>query len=169
MRTNYVRGFYLPKHQPAPSTYVPHCESHLPPHCKEILQYCGCGRSLSEQSTCTFCQEAEVVLNCAKAMELDKEIPAILKPPQCATCQSRFPDSLTLQSHVKSHHALHNRVTRVERASMIHPPSMKVNELKEELKARGASLSGDKTTLIRRLEGLPSSEALRVFPKAFFN
>ena len=160
MRTNYVRAFYLPEHQPAPSAYVSHYESRLPPHCKESLKYCECGRSLNEQSTCTFCQEAEVVLNCAKAMELDKEILAILKPLQCATCQSRFPDSLTLQSHVKSHHGLHNRVTRVGRTSMIHPPSMTVNELKEELKARGASLSRDKTTLIRRLEGLLSSEAL---------
>ena len=35
---------------------------------------------------------------------------------------------------------------------------MKVGELKKELKERGASVSGDKTTLIRRLEGILASE-----------
>ena len=109
MGTNYVEALYLLEHQPAPSAYVSPYKSRLPPHCKEIPQYCECGRSLNEQSICTFCQEAEVVLNCPKAMELDEKILAILKPLQCGICQSQ----------VKSHHALHNWVTGAERA--LHP------------------------------------------------
>lgn len=125
----------------------------------------ACGRSFNEHTICTFYPEAEVVLKCAKAMELDEEVQAFLKPPQCGTCQSRVPDSVTLQSHVKSHHAWQNQVTGAERASMIHPTSMKVNELKKELKARGASLSGNKYLLIKRLEGLLSSEPLQIFSR----
>ncbi|XP_022788449.1 uncharacterized protein LOC111328306 [Stylophora pistillata] len=40
MRTNYVRAFYLPEHQPVPSTYISHFESRLPPHCKDTLNFC---------------------------------------------------------------------------------------------------------------------------------
>ena len=160
MRTNYVRAFYLPKHQPAPSAYVSHYESRLPPHCKDSLKYCECGRSFNDLSICTFCQEAEVVLKCAKSMALDQDVLAILKPQQCGTCQLRFPDSVTLEAHVKSHHSDSTcdqaRANRAHRR--IHPQSMKVGELKKELKERGASVSGDKTTLIRRLEGILASE-----------
>ena len=80
MRTNYVQAFYLPEHQPAPSAYVSHYKFRLPPHCKESLKYCECGRSFNEHSICIFCQEAEVVLKCAKAIELEEKVLAILKP-----------------------------------------------------------------------------------------
>lgn len=65
MCTNYVQAFYLPEHQPAPSSYLSHYESRLPPHCKDVLKYCECGRSFSDLSICTFCQESEVLMSCA--------------------------------------------------------------------------------------------------------
>ena len=68
MRTNYVRAFYLPEHQPAPFAYVSYYDSRLPPHCKNSLQFCDCGRSLNDLAICKFCQEAEVVMKCAKVM-----------------------------------------------------------------------------------------------------
>ena len=55
---------------------------------------------------------------------------------------------------MKSHLATQNQVTGAESASMIHPPSIKVNELKKELKARGASLFGDKNILIHSVRSL---------------
>lgn len=55
MRTNYIRAFNLPEHQPAPSAYLSHYESRLPPHCKDTLQYYACGRSFNDLSICTFC------------------------------------------------------------------------------------------------------------------
>ncbi|XP_078372353.1 uncharacterized protein LOC144656016 [Oculina patagonica] len=159
MRTNYVRAFYLAEHQPAPSAYVSHFESRLPPHCKNSLQFCECGRSLNDISICAFCQESEELLKCAQEMIVKEDLLEILKPFKCGKCELRFPDEPTLQSHAKSVHSASNEVSKGRKASKIHPQSMKVGELKKELKARGASLSGDKAHLIRRLEGILASES----------
>lgn len=159
MRANYVRAFYFPEHQPAPSAYVSHYESRLPPHCKESLKYCGCGRILNGLSICTFCQEAEDVMKCAKEMVIEENVLAVLKPLQCETCQLRCPDTSTLESHIKSVHSTSNQGNKPKRASKIHPQSMKVDDLKKELRARGAPVTGSKAHLIRRLEGILASES----------
>lgn len=81
----------------------------------------------------------------------------VLKPLQCEMCQLRFPDTATLESHVNFHHSSSNQVSKVKNTNKIHQQSMKVDEFKKELWARGASVSGDKAHLIRRMEGILAS------------
>ena len=68
----------------------------------------------------------------------------------------RFPDVVLLESHQKVAHSSREQLARP--SSKINPQMMNVKELKEELRVRGASLTGDKAHLIRRLEGLLASE-----------
>lgn len=156
MRTNYVRAFYLPEHQPVPSTYISHFESRLPPHCKDTLNFCECGRSRDEASLCSFCEESKDIVRCAQEMKLDENLIAIFKPIRCETCEMRFPDVVLLESHQKVAHSSREQLARP--SSKINPQMMNVKELKEELRVRGASLTGDKAHLIRRLEGLLAAE-----------
>ena len=88
-------------------------------------------------------------------MKIDENVLAILKPFKCETCEMRFPDDLTLQAHKKCAHSSRG-VTRPP--VNIDPKTMNMKALKEELRARGASLSGDKSLLVRRLEGILASE-----------
>ena len=44
MRNNYVHSFYLPEHQPIPSSYTSHYQSRCPPHCYQS-NICNCGRN----------------------------------------------------------------------------------------------------------------------------
>ena len=131
-----------------------HFESRFPPHRKNSLQFCECGRSLNDISICAFCQESEDVVKCAQEMTLEECVLEILKLLQCGACELRFPDKHTLQTRANSVHATSSEVRKRRKASNIHPQSMKVDELKKELQARGASVSGDKAHLVRRLEGI---------------
>ena len=42
-RSNYIRSFYLPEHQPSPTSYSSHFKSSKPPHC-DLSEFCDCGR-----------------------------------------------------------------------------------------------------------------------------
>lgn len=66
--------------------------------------------------------------------------------------QARFPDTPSLESYVKSVYSTGEVVSRTRRVSALHPQSVKVDELKRELRVRGASL-------IKRLERNLASEA----------
>lgn len=44
MRSNYVRAFVLPEHQPMPNSYISHYKSHLPSHINSEM-FCNCGRA----------------------------------------------------------------------------------------------------------------------------
>ena len=44
-------------------------------------------------------------MKCAKEVALDEQVLVILKPLKCGPCQSRFPDTTSLKSHVNSVHA----------------------------------------------------------------
>ncbi|PFX26930.1 hypothetical protein AWC38_SpisGene8401 [Stylophora pistillata] len=65
-------------------------------------------------------------------------------------------DVVLLESHQKVAHSSREQLARP--SSKINPQMMNVKELKEELRVRGASLTGDKAHLIRRLEGLLAAE-----------
>ena len=56
-------------------------------------------------------------------------------------------------THSESVHSA-TRTSKAGAENKLHPQSMKVSELKKELKARGKSVLGDKQVLIRRLESL---------------
>ena len=92
-------------------------------------------------------------MKCTQEMTLKECVLEILKPLQCGACELRFPDKHTLHTHANSAHETSSEVRKRRKASNIHPQSIKVDELKKELQARGASVSGDKAHLVRRLEG----------------
>lgn len=95
---------------------------------------------MTDLAICTFCQEAEVVMKCAKVMALDEHAPATLKPLKCGTCQSRFPDTTSLESHVNSVHFTGIEEQRTTKSTEIHPKSMKVADLKKEHRYLGIKL-----------------------------
>ena len=80
MRSNYVRSFYLPEHQPAPTTYTSHFKSCTPSHC-ELSWYCDCGRQKEVESIhCSVCNDSLLVVDCAWQQKLLPAVIAILKP-----------------------------------------------------------------------------------------
>jgi len=79
MRVNYVRAFYLPEHQPMPSSYISHFQSRLPPFFDKP-NCCKCGSERNEAGTCTVCEECAEILVCAKDQKLTDGLLRILKP-----------------------------------------------------------------------------------------
>ena len=72
LRSNYVRSFYLPEHQPAPPSYISHFKSRTPPHCSRV-DYCACGRTKLDivDEQCGVCKAAKtIVIKCAKEKKL---------------------------------------------------------------------------------------------------
>ena len=153
MRANYVRAFYLPENQPVPSVYTSHYQSHLPPHTKDTEEFCQCGRQLNDDFVFAFCQECEDVLVSVMNMKLSDALIKVLKPISCTLCKERFSDREALMTHSESVHSA-TRTSQAGAENKLHLQSMKVSELKKELKARGKSVFGDKQVLIRRLESL---------------
>ena len=85
---------------------------------------------------------------------MSQEIINILKPIACSSCGKRFADNPGLDAHTK---AMHSSVLSVGTRTEA-PRMMKVCELKESLRARGLSTSGNKDVLVRRLEGVLGDE-----------
>ncbi len=105
MRANYVRAFYLPKHNPPPSVYVSHYEARHPSHLKRSTS-CACGRDKDiNQMECLFCQGCDNIIESARNCELNEAVLNILKPLSCFLCENRF-DSY--DAHVKSVQRLQN-------------------------------------------------------------
>ena len=66
MRANYVTAFYLPEHQPMPSTYTSHRKSRLPSHINSET-FCNTGRAKEMSDTiCMVCVDARVTAQCAE-------------------------------------------------------------------------------------------------------
>ena len=153
MRANYVRAFYLPEHQPMPSSYISHFQSRLPPFFDKP-NYCECGRERNEAGTCSVCEECAEILVCAKDQKLTDGLLRILKPVLCSVCQERFPDAETLKSHCQFSHAGNQdgEERRPRASNAINPKELSVKQLKEELGLRGLNKTGSKDVLIRRLE-----------------
>lgn len=147
MRSNYVRSFYLPEHQPMPSFYTSHYQSRSPPHCNQS-NVCKCGRDKDEaELTCEICLFSIEVVTCASNRGLTDSILLALKPVVCKNCNARFADNMILSSHLKA-----CCITEV-RNSAIRPATMSVTQLKEALRSRGLTTKGNKEVLVRRLEG----------------
>ena len=69
-RATYVRAFYLPEHQPMPSSYTSHYKSRLPSHIN-TENFCNCGRSKEiSDDTCMACVDARVIVQCAETEQL---------------------------------------------------------------------------------------------------
>jgi hypothetical protein len=80
MRSNYVRAFYLPEHQPSPASYTSHFKSRIPPHCENPTS-CECGREKQTvQLSCLVCGSSSTATECAQAQSLTPEAIVILKP-----------------------------------------------------------------------------------------
>lgn len=149
MRSNYVRSFYLPEHQPAPPTYTSHFKSRTPPHC-ELACYCDCGRWKDvENLYCAVCNDSLLILDCAQQHKLLPAVIAVLKPILCSQCDKRFADPDSLESHS----VVHKTTGQRPKSQKLIPKTMSVEELKKTLKDRGLSTSGRKDILVRRLEG----------------
>lgn len=104
MRANYVRSFYLPEHQPMPSSYISYFQSRLQPFFNKP-NYCECGRERKEGGTRTFCDDCVEILVYIKDQKLNDSLLVILKRFLCNVCQKRFPDEQTLKSHCQFSHA----------------------------------------------------------------
>ncbi len=75
MRASYIRSFYLPEHQPSPSSYSSHFKSRKPPH-YESLHFCDCGRKKHAIgfTQCSTCQACVCVVECAQQQKLSEEV-----------------------------------------------------------------------------------------------
>ena len=152
MRSNYVRSFYLPEHQPMPSSYTSHYQSRSPAHCNQS-NFCKCGREKDrDELSCEVCFSSIEVMTCAKQRGLTDSVLFALKPAVCKECNGRFADNLLLSSHSKF------CKVSVVRSSIIHPHAMTVPALKEALRSRGLSCAGNKEILVKRLEGSLAGE-----------
>jgi len=90
MRSNYVRSFYLPEHQPMPSFYTSHYQSRSPPHCNQS-KFCKCGRDKDKDDlTCEVCLCSIEVITCASTRRLSDSVLSALKPVVCKQCNTRF-------------------------------------------------------------------------------
>ena len=148
MRANYVRAFYLPKHNPVPSTYTSHYESRHPAHLGQPSS-CECGRLKNlDFIDCHFCQGCVDVMECAELGWLSDKVKNVLKPIKCPTCNECFPDNISCNSHLK---AVHQSTT--ESTVHLDPRQMSVIQLREELRKRGMSATGSKLHLVKRLSG----------------
>ena len=102
MTANYARAFYLPKQHPAPSSYISHYESRLPPHIK-YASSCECGwEKNSENLECLFCEGCKDVLQCLELQQLSEDVLEVLKPVCCPSCNERFADDTYCGLHMKS-------------------------------------------------------------------
>ena len=157
MRANYVRSFYLPEHQPSPSSYASHFQSRKPPHCDEPF-YCDCGRKKAtvQHTHCSVCLDARHLVECTQHQKLSSEVVTILKPISCSTCNQRFPDTAGLEVHTN---AAHTNTFQSVVTSVGNLKSLTVEQLKNHLRAKGLSTSGKKDVLIRRLEGALSADS----------
>lgn len=153
MRANYVRAFYLPEHNPMPSMYVSHYESRMPSQVCNPL-HCECGRKkpdLGEQ-LCRFCEDCSMVLECSSKQQLTPDVHSILKPITCGVCSKRFPD---IPSRDRHHNMVHCQDLQIFN---INAKQLSVAQLKEELRRRQLSTTGNKNILVSRLEGRLASE-----------
>ena len=159
LRSNYVRSFYLPEHQPAPVQSTSHYESRFPPHVAATARFCNCGRGKQiGDETCTVCVDSQDVVNCAMQGSLTDKVTKILKPVECIRCSTRFADHSSLETHVNTIHNASNGTVSYKLSKKLNPKCMKVNELKEALKKRNLSTEGAKDILVRRLEGALAAE-----------
>lgn len=149
-----MRAFYLPEHNPMPSTYMSHYDSRMPSQVK-CVECCDCGRMKSDphEELCNFCMQCTDVLRCASEQKLIHEVESVLVPVVCSTCGNRFPDKLYHINHVKSVHSTSDKLL-----SGVNVKSLTLPQLREELKKRGLSTTGTKQILARRLEGRMASE-----------
>ena len=91
MRSNYVRSFYLPEHQPMPSSYTLHYQSRSHP-------------IVTNQSFVNVVEiktEMSSVVTSANKRELTHSLLFALKPVVCKQCNTRFADNVLLSSHLK--------------------------------------------------------------------
>ncbi|CAB3989987.1 Hypothetical predicted protein [Paramuricea clavata] len=155
MRSNYIRTFYLPEHQPSPPCYSSHFKSRKPPHCDSAM-YCDCGREKVdiEHTQCKVCCEAILVSRCAQEQQLSTDIVALLKPCVSDVFNRRFADKLGLKGH---HDSVHKRQS-ITANSLSSLKSLSVDELKKCLRERGLSTSGKKDILLVHLEGVMAGE-----------
>ena len=101
MRSNYVRSFYLPEHQPMPSSYTSHYQSRSPPDCNQS-KFCKCGRDRDrDELSCHVCLSSIEVVTSANKRELTHSLLFALKPVVCKQCNTRFADNVLLSSHLK--------------------------------------------------------------------
>ena len=109
MRANYVRAFYLPRHYPAPSSYMKlgwlwDYETRLPPHIKDASS-CECGREKnSEDLESLFCEGSKDVLHCLELQQLSDKVLEVSKPVCCPSCNEGFADDTYCGLHIKSVH-----------------------------------------------------------------
>ena len=101
MRSNYVRSFYLPEHQPMPSSYTLQYQSRSRPHCNQSKS-CKCGRDKDrDELSCDVCLSSIEVVTSANKRELTHSLLFALKPVVCKQCNTRFADNVLLSSHLK--------------------------------------------------------------------
>ncbi|CAH3162294.1 unnamed protein product, partial [Pocillopora meandrina] len=160
MRANYVRAFYLPEHQPMPSSYTSRFKFRLPSQLNSS-NFCNCGREKEiNDYICEVCVDARVTVQCAEGQQLIPEVLSPLKPVLCSVCNERFPDTVTYEAHKSVHLCSKQPVGPATNSRNLNPRNMKVSDLKMELQSRQLSTSGNKDVLIRRLEGTLASETI---------
>ena len=127
MRSNYVRSFYLPEHQPAPPTHSSHIKSRIPSYCS-FPNLCDCGRKKQvSYLCCEICNESRLAVECAQQQKLLPAVVVILKPVRCTKCGKRFAGKDSLKTQMEIHKQPQKSMGK---ASSLIPKCMSVDQLK---------------------------------------
>ena len=145
MRSSYVRNFYIPYHYELQPSYNSHYQTRVAPKDDDSCNYCICSRKLvcETDRVCPSCHDSGIVLDCAKNGKHSDSVVKSLKPIRCNICNERFADELMLGRHLIECHSDSSLLTN----KAILPSKMTTTELKNELKKRNKSTTGNKELL----------------------
>lgn len=87
-------------------------------------------------------------MQCAQLGRLSCPVLITLKPIYCQTCKEWFPDTISRGAHDKSVHG-----SDVSTSFHLDPRQMSASQLRDELRKRGLSATGNKAHLVKRLSG----------------
>ena len=145
MRNSYVHTFYLPYHFLISTSYHLHYTFRLPVNSND--EVCKCSRVMTTENLqyiCTFCGEAEIVMQSAENGHFTIEIEEALYPVKCKKCVKRFADDIMCGDHVKSFHRNNFTQNIVSTLSVV--------LLKKYLTEQNLCTTGNKSILCSRLE-----------------
>ncbi|XP_078680446.1 uncharacterized protein LOC144915706 [Branchiostoma floridae x Branchiostoma belcheri] len=146
-RSNFIRSFYLEEYCPSPPAYNPHFHCRVPKHAGQA-GHCLCGREMcnEDDESCSTCEKACAVVECADDGNLSPTVTMLLKPHECSVCRERFADGCALTAHSATH--------RSSSGTRIDPRSLTVAQMRKECKRHRLAVGGNRAELLRRLEGL---------------
>ncbi len=142
MRANCVRSFYLPEHQPSPSSSVPgNCLTVMILFIVTVVER----RATVQQTHCTVCLDARHVVECAQHQNCCQKLLQYLNPllaVYVTIACGIYTAGLEVHTNAPHTNRLQSAVTSVGNLK-----SLTVEQLKNHLRVKGLSTSGKKMFL----------------------